>query len=56
MRGGSEGADEAAARAALQACGWRVKVALVMLKLGTNADMAQKRLDAADGSVHAALA
>ena len=52
----ASGADEATARAALQACGWRVKVALVMLKLGIDADMAQKRLDAADGSVHAALA
>ncbi len=49
------GADEAAARAALAACGARVKVAIVMLRAGVGVTEAERRLDAADGSVHAAL-
>ena len=51
----ASGADETAARAALEACAWRVKVAVVMLKAGIDAGAAEARLDAADGSVHDAL-
>lgn len=51
----ASGATEPAARAALGACGWRVKVAVVMLKAGCTAHAAEDRLDAAEGSVHAAL-
>lgn len=51
----ASGADEAAANAALQACGQRVKVAIVMLKAGVDAAEAAARLDAAEGSVHGAL-
>ncbi len=50
------GADETAARAALDACGLRVKVAIVMLKAGLDAAAAEARLDAVQGSVHRALA
>lgn len=50
------GAEEAAARAALDACGLRVKVAIVMLKAGLDAAAAEARLDAVQGSVHRALA
>jgi N-acetylmuramic acid 6-phosphate etherase len=50
------GADEAAARAALAACDNHVKVAIVMLKVGVDAAAAAARLDAAQGSVHGALA
>lgn len=49
------GADEALALEALQACDWRVKVAIVMLLSGLEAAGAQSRLDAAEGSVHRAL-
>ena len=49
------GATEAAAHAALQASGARVKVAIVMLKAGVDAAEAERRLDAADGSVEQAL-
>ena len=49
------GVDEAAAKAALAACESRVKVAIVMLKLGLDATEAEARLAAADGSVHTAL-
>ncbi len=48
-------ADEAAANTALQACGWRVKTAVVMLKAGVDAADAEQRLQAADGSVYTAL-
>ena len=51
----ASGATEPAARAALGACGWRVKVAVVMLKAGCRVHEAEDRLDAAEGSVHAAL-
>ena len=51
----ASGAEEAAARAALEACGWRVKIAVLMLKAGVDAAVAQARLEAADGSVHDAL-
>jgi N-acetylmuramic acid 6-phosphate etherase len=50
------GADEAAAQAALGSCGASVKVAIVMLRAGVDAPEAQRRLQAAEGSVHAALA
>jgi N-acetylmuramic acid 6-phosphate etherase len=52
----ASGADEAAAQAALQAAGLRVKTAIVMLKAGVDAASAEARLAAAEGSVHAALA
>ena len=51
----ASGADEAAARAALAACGASVKVAIVMLVRGEGATQAQARLAAAEGSVRAAL-
>jgi len=47
--------DETAARLALDGCAWRVKVAVVMLRAGVDAVTAERRLDAAQGSVHAAL-
>ncbi len=52
----ASGADEPEARAALGACGWRVKVAVVMLKGGLAVHEAEDRLEAAEGSVQAALA
>ncbi len=50
------GASEAAAREALAACDHSVKVAIVMLRAGVPANAALQRLQAAAGSVHAALA
>jgi N-acetylmuramic acid 6-phosphate etherase len=50
------GASESDARAALSASGARVKLAVVMLKAGVDAAEAERRLDAADGSVEGALA
>ena len=50
------GASEEAARAALAESSARVKVAIVMLKAGVSAAEAERRLDAADGSVDGALA
>ncbi len=50
------GASEAQARHALGACGWRVKVAVVMIGAGLPAHAAEDRLDVADGSVERALA
>jgi len=50
------GAAEDRAQAALDASGLRVKVAIVMLKAGVDAAGAEARLDAAQGSVHQALA
>ncbi len=52
----ASGADEAAAAAALAACGSNVKVAVVMLKAGVSAPEAQRRLERVQGSVHQALA
>jgi N-acetylmuramic acid 6-phosphate etherase len=49
------GASEADAQAALAGSGASVKLAIVMLKSGASADEAQRRLDAADGSVEGAL-
>jgi N-acetylmuramic acid 6-phosphate etherase len=51
----ASGADEAAAQAALAACEWRVKTAVVMLKSGVSTAQADARLEAAEGSVHRAL-
>jgi len=48
-------ADEAAARAALEACSYRVKVAIVMLRQKLSVADAQAALDAVDGSVRRAL-
>ncbi|MDO8418544.1 MAG: N-acetylmuramic acid 6-phosphate etherase, partial [Rubrivivax sp.] len=50
------GAAEAQAQAALAACGSRVKVAIVMLEAGIDAREAERRLDAAQGSIAQALA
>jgi N-acetylmuramic acid 6-phosphate etherase len=49
------GADEVASLRALQACGFRVKAAIVVLLAGVDAPTAESRLDAAGGSVRAAL-
>jgi N-acetylmuramic acid 6-phosphate etherase len=48
--------DEAAAGAALAACGGHVKTAIVMLRGGCAADEARRRLVAVNGSVRAAIA
>ncbi|GMV44853.1 MAG: N-acetylmuramic acid 6-phosphate etherase [Pseudomonadota bacterium] len=52
----ASGADEAAAHAALVACGQRVKTAIVMLRRGVDAAGAEALLAAAGGSVRRALA
>ena len=52
---GPSGADEAAAAAALAACGHSVKTAIVMLRAAVDAAEAGRRLEAADGSVRVAL-
>lgn len=49
------GAEEAAARAALEACGWRVKVAIVSLARGVPVREAEVLLDRVQGSVRRAL-
>jgi N-acetylmuramic acid 6-phosphate etherase len=49
------GASEAAAQAALSACGSRVKTAIVMLRAEVDAAEAERRLEAAAGSVARAL-
>lgn len=49
------GASEDAARAALEACRYRVKVAIVMLKRGRDATSAEAALAAVQGNVRAAL-
>ena len=51
----ASGASEAAARVALAASGARVKLAVVMLKAGVDAPAAERLLQRAQGSVHAAL-
>ena len=51
----ASGANEGAAQAALQACDWRVKTAVVMLKAGLSAVQAEQHLQASEGSIHAAL-
>ena len=40
---------------ALQTCGWHVKTAIVMLKLGVDAMTARERLERVQGSIRAAL-
>ncbi|HEY4080881.1 MAG TPA: N-acetylmuramic acid 6-phosphate etherase [Burkholderiaceae bacterium] len=50
------GCDEAAARAALDGSKQSVKLAIVVIKLGIAPDAARAKLDAAHGSVRAALA
>jgi N-acetylmuramic acid 6-phosphate etherase len=50
------GAGEEAARAALEACGWRVKVAIVCLAKGLTVSEAESALDRVMGSVRRALA
>ena len=50
------GAGEAQARDALAACGYRVKVAIVMLGLGLGAPEAERRLAGVEGDVRRALA
>ena len=51
----ASGADEASAQSALTASAMRVKLAVVMLKAGIDAPEAERRLDAAQGSVAGAL-
>ena len=51
----ASGAGAAAAEQALQRSGWRVKLAIVMLRGGLDLAAAQARLDAAGGSVQRAL-
>ena len=48
--------DEAAATQALEACGYHVKLAIVMVRKQLTADAARALLQATDGSVRAALA
>lgn len=48
-------ADEAAARRALEAAGWSVKLAIVMLLAQVDAAEATRRLDAAEGHVASAI-
>lgn len=50
------GVDEAAAGAALEQCGCRPKTAIVMLRLGVDADRAVELLEQSGGRVAAALA
>jgi len=50
------GADDATAEAALKACRYRVKTAIVMILLNVDAPTAQQRLADNDGDVRAALA
>ncbi len=50
------GASQSDAESALDACGARVKVAIVMLRAGVDAAEAERRLAAAAGSVEQALA
>lgn len=49
------GADEAAAKQALEACNHRVKIAIVMLKRGLAAPAAESALAAVQGNLRAAL-
>jgi N-acetylmuramic acid 6-phosphate etherase len=49
------GVDSDAARAALEATGFRVKPALVMIMTGVDAQEATRRLEAAEGFVRRAI-
>lgn len=51
----ASGAGQAQAEAALRECGFKVKTAIVMLRLGLPASPAQALLDAAAGDLRAAL-
>jgi N-acetylmuramic acid 6-phosphate (MurNAc-6-P) etherase len=51
----ASGANEAQAEEALLACGYRVKVAIVMLKCQLAAGQAEAWLDAKAGDLRAAL-
>ncbi len=55
MAATASGKDETSAQQVLQACGWRVKTAIVALRCDLEPAAAQALLDAADGSVRAAL-
>lgn len=50
------GATDAAAQAALEACGYKVKTAIVALRLGCDTAAAQSALDAVAGNTRRALA
>ncbi|PTX90994.1 N-acetylmuramic acid 6-phosphate etherase [Opitutus sp. ER46] len=50
------GADEATARRTLEACDYRVKVAIVAIKRGLDAAAARAALEKVDGDVRAAIA
>ena len=52
----ASGAKEEAARRMLEGCGYRVKVAIVALKLGCDANAAEALLAGHDGSIRRALA
>ena len=52
----ASGANEEASRTMLEGCGYRVKVALVALKRGTDAATADALLARHDGNVRRALA
>ena len=49
------GAEEAVAETTLKACRFRVKVAIVMILRGIDADAALRRINEGDGDVRAAL-
>ena len=48
--------SRAVARSTLEACGYKVKLAIVMIERKLSLEQAQARLDACDGSVRKALA
>ena len=49
------GAEDLTCEIALKACRYRVKVAIVMILLGVDADTALRRINASDGDVRTAL-
>ncbi len=51
----ASGANEDDAKEALEQCGWRVKVAIVMLRLRLDTAEAEAALEQAEGSIHRAL-
>jgi N-acetylmuramic acid 6-phosphate etherase len=50
------GADETVARSTLETCGYKVKLAIVMIERKLGLEQAQALLDQCDGSVRKALA
>ena len=52
----ASGADADAARRMLESCGYRIKIAVVALKLGLSVEAAAARLQQAGGALRAALA